>query len=272
MDDAEVALTELAHLLGSHALGGFLVTLALLMVAMAGVWRVTSRRGLPHEQGSMPPLAFLALHVGLGFALVVSAAGVFASLAENLTGGPEMGELDLVFSAALRQTVSMETLRVFAHITQLGDPNTIIGLGVLVGAVLLVSRHRWLAAGWVMALAGNGLLNQALKKVFERVRPVHDHGLVVELGYSFPSGHTSGSVVAYGMLAYLFIRLVPRAWHLPALLCAAAVAFATGCSRVFLQVHFATDVLAGFASGTVWLAVCIGSIELTRYYRRVGSA
>jgi undecaprenyl-diphosphatase len=270
MDSSELALIQVADMLGTHALPGFFIALALLLGSVTALWRVLSQVGLPHEQGRMPQLAFLALHVGLGFLLVVSASSVFASLAEEIAGGGlELGQLDETFTAALAQNVSDEVLRGFARLTQLGDRDTLTVLCIAVAVLLLTLRRYWLAAGWVLALAGNGLLNQALKKVFERVRPEHDHGFIVETGFSFPSGHSSGAVVAYGMLAYLVIRLMPPRWHLPALLCGTALAFAVGASRVFLQVHFATDVLAGFASGTVWLAVCIASIELTRYYRRI---
>jgi undecaprenyl-diphosphatase len=117
----------------------------------------------------------------------------------------------------------------------------------------------------VLAVAGNGVLNTTLKQVFERVRPVHDDGLVMAHGFSFPSGHSSGAVVLYGMLAYVLCRFVPPRGHLPLVLAAVALAFSVGVSRVFLRVHFASDVLAGFASGTAWLVVCIASIELTRW-------
>ena len=117
-------------------------------------------------------------------------------------------------------------------------------------------------------MGGNGLLNTVLKNVFERVRPAHGNGMVSELGWSFPSGHASGATVAYGMLAYIAVRTLPAVWHLPVVLTAAALAFTVGCSRIFLQVHFASDVAAGFAFGTAWLAVCIGSVELIRYFSK----
>ncbi len=273
-DPDDLLMAQVVHTLGSHALPGFFVTLVVLMGAVTGVWRLSSHFAVPREQGHLPRVAFLAVHVGLGFALLVSAAGIFASLAENLTDVDlasnelGMGEIDQIFSAAVKDSTSLTTLQLFAFVTRLGDSQTLIAVCVAVATVLVITRRYWLAAGWVITLAGNGLLNRTLKKVFERVRPEHDHGLVQEVGFSFPSGHTSGAVVVYGMLAYLLLRLTPSRWHLPALLCATAVAFTTGCSRVFLQVHFATDVMAGFASGTVWLCVCITSFELARYYRR----
>ena len=101
----------------------------------------------------------------------------------------------------------------------------------------------------MIAIGGNAILNRTLKAEFERVRPLHADGHVLADGWSLPSGHSSGALVAYGMLAYVLIRLAPGAWRMPAVLLAAAIAFATGCSRVFLQMHYATDVAAGFASG-----------------------
>lgn len=117
-------------------------------------------------------------------------------------------------------------------------------------------------------MAGNGALNIALKQVFGRIRPTHLEGFGLAQGFSFPSGHSSGSVVAYGMLAYLALRLLPARWHLPALMAAVALAFTVAVSRVFLRVHFASDVAAGIASGATWLAVCITSIELAQWDRQ----
>ena len=107
------------------------------------------------------------------------------------------------------------------------------------------------------AVVGNALLNKGLKHLFERDRPAHWHGVVTETGYSFPSGHASGTLATYGMLAYLVLRLAPPLWHVPALLGAAWLAWMGACSRVLLQVHYASDVLAGLASGSVWLGLCI---------------
>jgi undecaprenyl-diphosphatase len=112
------------------------------------------------------------------------------------------------------------------------------------------------------------LINTALKRAFERARPLHDLEATTFAGYSFPSGHSSGALVAYGMLAYVLMRTLPRGWHLPAAMLCAAAAFSVGASRIFLQAHFATDVAAGFASGSAWLAICILSVEWAHRERR----
>ena len=262
------ALTELARLAGAHALPGFAVLLALLLIAVGVVDWSVRRYALPRIDSRWPPTAFLALYFALGFAVLIGAASLFAELGDALDADEPLGRLDEVFTEALRQSVSRPTLQFFALVTHCGDTATLAVLCTVVALALLARGQRGLAIGWIVAVAGNGVLNQALKALFRRARPVHDEPLVLADGFSFPSGHTSGAVVAYGMLVYLSMRLLPAPWHLPAALLATTIAFATGASRVFLQVHFASDVLAGFASGSAWLAICIIGIESARRYRR----
>jgi len=263
LEAAEALATEW----GRVALPGFFAGLAGALLGMCALWWALRRYAVPREHSRLPPWAFLGLHLLLGFALIFGAAAVFAQIAERLGTGEALGRLDQAFTASISTSTPAQALRVFAWLTHFGDRATQWTIGIGVTLLLLAARHRELALGWAAAVAGNGMLNTALKNVFERSRPIHDHGLVTETGWSFPSGHSSGSVVIYGMLAYLAIRLLPDRWQLPAVLAATMVAYTTGCSRVFLQVHFASDVIAGFCSGTAWLAVCIGSVELLRYAR-----
>jgi len=229
------------------------------------------RYAVPRETSRLPPLAFLVLHLALGFGVLVGAAAVFAEIADELGAEEELARFDETMSDAVGTSTPLPALHAFAALTRLGDPATLVAIGIVVTVVLAWRRQRLLTLGWVVALAGNALLNPALKNLFERVRPVHDQGFVVEDGWSFPSGHSSGSVVVYGMLAYVVVRTLPVRWHLPAVLAAAAIAFTVACSRVFLRVHFPSDVAAGMASGLAWLMVCIVSIESSRWYRRARS-
>ena len=257
-----------ATLVGAHALVVFLALLfVLLLLVAAGGWLLRSHL-LARAQSRLGPLALVLLSAAIGFALVLVAASLFAEIAEHLGPGATMSLADEALTASIRAHVAPATLAAFAVLTHFGDVITLTLLGTGVALVLWWQRHRVLAVGWVIALGGNALLNPLLKRVFERVRPVHEVGLINELGWSFPSGHTSGATVAYGMLAYVAIRTLPQPWHAPLVLAATALAFTVGCSRVFLQVHFASDVLAGFASGAAWLTVCIVSVELARVYRR----
>lgn len=266
IDDPLLAAADWA---GRHAPALFLLALALLL---AGVWAATwplQRHLLPRlaDRGVGRPV--LALAAGaLGFLTLLAAAGLFAEIAEalGLGGTPgRMARIDEALTLAIARHTEVHWLQLFALLTRLGDVLTLGLLGTTVALALWWRGWRALALSWVLAMAGNALLNPALKRIFERVRPIHEHGLVSETGWSFPSGHTSSATVAYGMLAYLALRLLPPRWHLPALLAAAATIFTVGCSRVFLQVHFASDVLAGFASGLAWLLVSVLSVELGRW-------
>lgn len=259
-----------AQALGHLGLTLFFALLALLLPTATLLWWLAQRYAVRGRTSTLPAGAFLLIRLASGFTVLVGAAAIFAEIAEALGDGPRAGQLDQLFSDALHASTAGWALQLFAWITRLGDTTTLAAWGVGVMAVLLLRGRRWLALGWVLATSGNALLNTTLKALFERTRPVHDSALVHADGWSFPSGHSSGSVVVYGMLAYVLIHSLPPAMarraSLPLVLLAVTLAFSVGCSRVFLQVHFATDVLAGFASGTAWLAVCVASIELTRHY------
>ncbi|CAN5917643.1 hypothetical protein BH11PSE8_BH11PSE8_34390 [soil metagenome] len=261
-------VVALAEQVGAHAVPVFFALLLTLLALTTAGWWSWRTQVLPRAQSALPPPAVVLVNGLAGFGIVVGAAALFAEISEHLGPGGVMSLADETLTAAIRTHVPMSTIRVFANLTHFGDVAMLTGLGVAVTAGLWFAHHRALALGWVMAVGGNALLNPLLKRIFERARPIHDHGIVSELGWSFPSGHSSSSTVAYGMLAYLAVRTLPSAWQLPAVLAAAALAFTVGCSRIFLQVHFASDVAAGFASGLAWLTVCILSMELGRIYFR----
>lgn len=262
----------LIQTLGAHALLLFAVLLTLLLPLAAALWWLAQRYALPRETSALSPGVYLLIRLAAGFSVLVAGAALFAGIAEELGDGERAGQLDQIFSDAVREHTAAWALHAFAGITRLGDTTTLSVLGVVVAAALLLRRRHWLALAWLLAVCGNALLNTTLKAVFARTRPLHEGGLVQAEGWSFPSGHSSGAVVVYGMLAYVLLRSLPPAlaWRasLPLVLLAAATAFSVGSSRIFLQVHFATDVLAGFASGTAWLAVCVASIEWASHYRR----
>ena len=264
--EREVAVL-LGSWLGGRAAEGFAIALLLLVALLVATWWSLRRWGVRRETSRLPPVAFSLLWLGAGFGLLVGAGAIFAELAEGLDGDKAMGLFDDAFTAAVQRGTPPSVLQAFAAITRLGDPATLSVIGLLVFFALLRRHGIRLALIWAAAVGGNALLNVSLKAVFARARPVHEDGLVLAQGFSFPSGHASGSVVTYGMLAYLALRLLPPRWHLPALLLAAVAAFSIGSSRVFLRVHYPSDVLAGFASGSAWLAMCILGVEAARRYR-----
>lgn len=253
-----------AEWLGKHFIPVLVVAWALVLIATAAVVLAYQRYTPRATWSNWPRPLLLGICLAVGAGVLVGMASLFAEMLEAFDADEEIGQFDERLTQTLARELSPGALRFFGAWTHLGDPWPLTLLVIAVGGLLLVRRRTALALGWVVACAGAGLLNRVLKHIFERVRPVHDHGFAQADGYSFPSGHTSGSLVVYGMLAYLCLRLLPPRWHLPGVLLAATLAFSVGWSRVVLQVHWASDVLAGFAFGVAWLTLCIAAVELSR--------
>ncbi|MEO5764158.1 MAG: phosphatase PAP2 family protein, partial [Casimicrobiaceae bacterium] len=252
--DAERAI-ELAAAVGINALAVYAGTLVAILLGVAVGWRVARRGGrVPRQLRSRPatPRALVTTLL-LGFAAILATALVVAALPALLAPDGHLARTDKALTAAIQGNVSQPVMQVFAAVTVLAD-TWVQWLFAIGGAlVLLWRRERLLAVVWIAAIAGNGIVTRVVKTVFARARPLHDEALIRVDGYSFPSGHASGAIVIYGMLSYVLIRRSPVAWHLPIALAAAAVAFTVGCSRIFLQVHYASDVVAGFVTGLAWL-------------------
>ncbi|MCS4510913.1 phosphatase PAP2 family protein [Xylophilus ampelinus] len=261
----------LATQAGLHAWPAFLVLLA---IALAGAGAATAWL-TPHDGQHAPPrtaprgryLRTLGGSLAAGGVVVLATAAAFAAVARLLGDGRTLQRADEALSLHVTAETPTFALAAFRWLTYFGEPLVLIVMGIAVAMALWTGQRRGLALGWIAATAGNAVLNPALKQIFLRARPLYDGMPSLASGYSFPSGHSSGAMVTYGMLAYLAWRLIPPRWHVPASMLAAAIVLTTACSRIFLQVHFASDVLAGLCSGAAWLAVCIASCEYARHHR-----
>ncbi|HEX5538176.1 MAG TPA: phosphatase PAP2 family protein [Methylophilaceae bacterium] len=261
----QTLLAATAQHIGAAALLWFLAGLVGLLAASAGVVLLLQRHLLKRSQQAVPAPVNLLLWYGLGFALIAAAALLFTVIAEHIAADAAIGRFDIQLSMAIRQHTSRLGYRLLGCITHFGDSATLTVLWIAGTVLLLAQRRLLLALGWIAAIGGNSLLNPALKDIFQRVRP--EAGGHAYSGWSFPSGHSSGAMVAYGMLAYVLLRSVKGAWHLPVILLAIAIIFSTGFSRIYLQAHYVSDVVAGFATGAAWLTVCISSVEFVRFRR-----
>lgn len=150
----------------------------------------------------------------------------------------------------------------FLAFTHLGGPIGLAVIGIGVAMLLYVRKHRGMALYVIVTSVIGGLLNLVLKGMFERARPDLAVALRQAHGYSFPSGHAMGSMIVLGCLAYV----MARSWG-PWRLRSATIAFliasiaAVGLSRVYLGVHWISDIAAGFAAGFVWLVVATVTFE-----------
>lgn len=198
-----------------------------------------------------------------GFGLAAGSLYLFAKLVSEIFE-QEMTGMDMAAYNLLHSMSSpvMDTLmRTF----------TIIGSGpVLVllcaGIAFFLYRHFTLSLAlfFLGANVGGALLDVLLKNAFQRARPLIDE-TIGAVGYSLPSGHAMSSLIFYGFLAWLVVRAKKQGpWSKVALcfLCVLMIC-SIGVSRIYLQAHYATDVLAGYLAGTCWLIACIIAYELT---------
>jgi membrane-associated phospholipid phosphatase len=197
-----------------------------------------------------------ALLAGL---LVMGAGGaLFVYLADEVGEQRWLTNLDSMVTQFFHRHGTPWLVHAFEAVTFFGSAPTLTTLGLAVALVLCVLRRWSLLLGWVAALVGTGFLNTTLKGTIRRLRPQLPEPWITEPGWSFPSGHAMGSLVAYGFFAYLLTRITPA--HFPrrtAIALLAGLVLLIGFSRIYLGVHFLSDVIGGYAAAAVWLTFCI---------------
>ncbi len=213
----------------------------------------------------LTPGQYLGLHLTVGLLAAAGGLWLFGGLAEDLLTGDPIVRFDRALDDYLHARATPPLTTFFLIVTAFGSVEVIVLLGVVMATFLAWGR-RWLFLGsWLAAVAGSAVLNQLLKGLFARPRPHFEHPLLVETSYSFPSGHAMESFVVYGMLAY-FAVLALRTWEsrVGVVLGAALLVVLIGFSRMYLGVHYLSDVLAGYAAGGVWLSTLITGAETIR--------
>ena len=109
-------------------------------------------------------------------------------------------------------------------------------------------------------------MNYSLNFLFSRPRPTFDDPIITALHYSFPSGHAMQSFISYGLLAYyLVVRTPARPRKLLIITATTLLIALIGLSRMYLGVHYLSDVIAGYAAGAFWLSTCITALYYIRY-------
>jgi undecaprenyl-diphosphatase len=143
--------------------------------------------------------------------------------------------------------------------TELGATWFVSLLAVAVGGAQLLARRPRLGAAAAATIGLAALANSTLKLVVSRARPDGLPPIVVEPGYSFPSGHTLSATVAYGVIAVLAARSsLPRPVRIAALAILGGLVAVVGLSRVYLGAHYPTDVAGGWLTGLLWVVLFAG--------------
>ncbi len=212
----------------------------------------------------LTPQRFSGLPLTLMVAAAVYLASLFGGLVDELREAEELIVVDQGVDALVAPYRETYLVEVFGWITDLGGSPALVALALVATGFLWADRRpRFIVALWV-AFIGSHATTYFGKFAIGRARPefVTD---ITALSPSFPSGHASGALAVYGFLAYAIIRDRPEPrvsfeitfWTL-------VLVAAIGFSRVFLSVHYASDVAAGFLVGGFWLLVAFAVAEQLR--------
>lgn len=145
---------------------------------------------------------------------------------------------------------------------------TVASLSLAIYLLFFSKLSRWIGIYFVVTMAGVSSLTTLLKSQFARSRPEfmgEYHGSTS----SFPSGHAAGALVFYGLIIYLIvISPLEKRWKWLINMLLGVLTLLIGISRVYMGVHFFTDVTAGFLFGLTWLLICIIALEITLWHQR----
>jgi len=218
--------------------------------------------------------SIISLRLVIGVLVSLVATGLFAAVWDKVKDqGRATTQFDHVVLTWMHVHQVPWLLPIARGLAFMGSPPTIVCVAVA-GAVLGLFWHKVRGAAWTLPIAviGAGIIIQGVKIEFRRPRPTLFSPLLHETGYSFPSGHSLIAIVVYGLLGYFAAHLVKghRA-RVGVLTITVLLIVAIGVSRPYVQVHYPTDVLAGWCAGLPWLMTCLGLHEvLSRRFAKAG--
>ena len=219
-------------------------------------------------QNRLSPQGYAGLHLTVGVLVVLICGWCFGEIAEDVSHGDPIVQVDRQVAVWFHQHASPTVTQVARTISFFGSVGwlTAVSIGL---ALFLVSRRDWLNASLVaLVMLGGSTLNLILKHFFHRERPVLENPLVTLSSYGFPSGHTMGATLLYGLLALLAWKNVRnRAARFACVSGACLWILLIGLTRIYLGAHYLTDVLGALAAGLLWLVVCWTAFETLRWRR-----
>ena len=203
-----------------------------------------------------------------GAGIAIACTWAFAKIAVRVRAGHTQQFDDTVMHwMAAHQSPTVQAVMV--EITALGT-GVVVGMIVLVaGMFLWLNHHKHSAILLIAATLGGLVLDNLLKIGFNRPRPQIFHWGTYAMSSSFPSGHAMSSVIVYGTVAYLAARLQRNvASRILTMLLAALMIAAICFSRLYLGVHYPSDVLAGLVIGLAWAGFCMAVLEAAQLYAK----
>jgi len=206
-------------------------------------------------------LGALGIFLVAGVIVAAFLTWVFSELAERvMSGGTQAFDESILRWMSAHHSKALTSTML--EITTLGTGTVLLMIVCVAALFLTLTKHKYSALLLLVATGGGLLLDMVLKLQFNRPRPHVFIWGTQAFGSSFPSGHAMGATVTYSTVAYLAARLHRRSWaRWLTMLMALMVIFLIGVSRMYLGVHYPSDVLAGAIMGLAWAAFCMATLE-----------
>jgi undecaprenyl-diphosphatase len=208
------------------------------------------------------------LTILISFVLFVISLNAFMEITEELKEN-DLGLYDDYFTTKIQYFQNPSLTVFFQFITHLGDRLTYIIFTFAIAVFFLLWNGKWkFALQTAVVISLSSLSNIVLKKAIHRERPSLDQLISVST-LSYPSGHAMSAMAFYGFLIYLSIRLV-SSWGLKMaiFITLGLLIFLIGISRIYLGVHYPSDVLAGYVGGLIWVTFCAILFNIIDLYRK----
>jgi membrane-associated phospholipid phosphatase len=213
----------------------------------------------------LDPRAYLTLHITVGLVVCLLAGMIFAVLLDSVREHDVLVTRDQAVANWFHGNGTDFGDRVFVIVSAIGSPVTMAVLFALAVLYLWRARQRTLLVAWVLSYVGGTVLDGLIKDIVRRPRPEFATKFLHYSSWSFPSGHSMGSLIGFAMLAYTIIR-VGKIENMIARVSIWAGAIVlivlVGYSRIYLGVHYLSDVAAGYTLGVLWLAVCFTGLQM----------
>ncbi|NML61682.1 phosphatase PAP2 family protein [Massilia sp. RP-1-19] len=210
----------------------------------------------------------LGLHFTVGIALMLCAAWVFGGIAEEVVDAEEITILDEWLARWFNARATPAFTQAMLYLTHAHNTAGMLVMTSVLGIYFYLRKAPYWLLALLVSVPGGMLLNVVLKHIFQRARPSLDNPLLTLTTYSFPSGHTVAATLLYGLVAAYLVCVASR-WKARCLIVLGACVMVglVGLSRMYLGVHYLSDVLAAIAEGCGWLAVCITGVSTLRRRR-----
>jgi membrane-associated phospholipid phosphatase len=181
-----------------------------------------------------------------------------------------LAELDLFISNWFHANTHPVATQLMLAVSLLHGPAGVLLASMVLGIAL--RQRRWWLLALLLSVPGGMLANVAAKHIVQRERPQFDDPILTLTTYSFPSGHTAGAALFYGFLvALVYAHPAARRWRGAVVGLGAVMVLLVAVSRVYLGVHYVTDVAGAITLAALWLGLCLSGVRALQR-RRGGEA